>query len=295
VTSTEMPRRALGRTGVSAPVLGYGTGAIGFNNVTQQEGARLVRYALDAGVTYVDTAHFYESEQIVGEGLAGRRDEAFIATKSAKRNYAAAWRDLRKSLQALRTDRIDLWMFHCVNTIADLDAVLAADGPIRVAQEARAQGAIRFIGITGHARPNVLALALERFPFDVVLVAMGALDSLVTSPERFVVPAAKRAGCGLAAMKVLGAGRLGDQVELAIWHSLELTADVAVVGMRTTAEIDRAVAAAKAARPLTADERAVLMAAALEHVRLADKVPDWIRDSEVIAARPEWEGAAFVA
>ena len=210
----KLPQRMLGRTGLFVPVLGYGTGAIGFGHTAHRDGVALIQYAMDQGVTYLDTAHFYESERMVGDAIAGRRDEVLIATKTTKRNYDTALRDIRTSLELLGTDRIDVLMFHCVNTLADLDAVLASDGPMKAVQEARKQGTVRFVGITGHARPNILALALERYPFDVVMSAMGAIDSVVSAPELFLVPTAKRAGCGLVAMKVLGSGKMAGQTEL---------------------------------------------------------------------------------
>lgn len=287
-----LPTRILGKTGAEVSVLGLGSGAIGFDVVTHEEGVALVRRCLDLGITYFDTAHHYGSEKIVGDGLSGRRDGVFLATKTVKRNKAAAADDIAQSLRNLRTDRIDLLMMHCVNTIGDLDAVLSPNGSLAAALDAQRAGDVRFIGITGHARPNILALALERFPFDVVLSALGAMDYLVTAPQEFIVPAARRHNAGLAGMKVFGSGRLVEQVELAIRFTLELGAQVAVVGVKSPAELERAVSAvASGVEPLSEAERATLLALAGENV-VGDNIPWWLGDPEVVALRKGWIGAA---
>lgn len=287
-----LPTRPLGQTGVTPTVLGLGCGPIGFGNVPHADGVAVVQRAVELGVTYVDTAHHYESEAIVGDALVGVRDRVFLATKTIKRSYAAAWDDLRLSLKQLRTDRIDLYQMHCVNTVSDLDAVLAPSGSLACALEAQREGLVRFIGITGHARPNVLALALERFPFDVVLIAMGAIDTLVTLPQHFFLPTARRVGCGVVAMKVLGGGRLTSQPGLALRYALGLGADVAVIGPKTVSEAEQLVALAREPAPLTPAEESQLLTLAREHVAPASRLPFWLTDAEVLAYRTDWVGAA---
>jgi len=287
-----LPTRVLGKTGLQVSVFGLGTGPIGFNAVPFEQGVEVVRRAAELGVTYFDTAHFYESERQVGEGLRGYRDRVVLATKTTKRNYEAAWNDLRQSLRDLQTDHLDILYMHCVNTMGDLDAVLAKGGSLECAIEAQRQGLVCFIGISGHARPNILALALERFPFDVVLVAMGAMDSLVSAPEHFFLPAARRAGCGVAAMKVLGAGRLAALPAVAQRYALELGAHTAVVGVATIAELELQVEAARDPRPLTPEEREALLALARANLHGKENPPTWLADTEVIAYRPDWVGAA---
>ena len=290
---SRLPTRILGRTGAEVSVLGLGSGAIGFDAVTHEEGVAVVQRCLDLGITYFDTAHHYGSEKIVGDGLHGSRDGVFLVTKTVKRNRPAAADDIAQSLRNLRTDRIDLLMMHCVNTIGDLDAVLAPNGSLAAALDAQKAGAVRFIGITGHARPNILALALERYPFDVVLAAFGAMDYLVTAPHLFLLPATQRHDAGLVGMKVFGAGRLVEHAELAIRFTLELGAQCAVVGVKSRAEVERAVAAvASGVEPLSEAERATLLDLAGEQV-VGDGIPWWLGDAEVVALRKGWVGAAI--
>jgi aryl-alcohol dehydrogenase-like predicted oxidoreductase len=293
---SELPTRILGKTGARVSVLGLGAGAIGFGVVSHEEGIGVVRRCLELGVTYFDTAHHYGSEPIVGDGLKGYRDGVFLVTKTVKRNRAAAAGDIAQSLRELKTDRIDLLLMHCVNTIGDLDAVLAPNGSLAAALDAQRAGAVQFIGISGHARPNILALALERYPFDVVFPALGVMDSLVTAPQEFIVPAARRHNAGLVGMKVLGAGRMIEHAELAIRFTLDLGAQCAVVGVKSVAEVDRAIGAvAGGVKPLSDTERATLLAAARKEVvgtGGGEGLPWWLGDSEVIALRSDWVGAA---
>jgi aryl-alcohol dehydrogenase-like predicted oxidoreductase len=289
-TST-LPTRVLGKTGLEVSVLGIGCGTIGFGTMSVAEGAAIVRHALDRGITYVDTAHHYQSEHIVGEALQGRRDSVVLATKTVKRNAPAARRDLAQSLRELRTDSIDIYYMHCVNTLGDLDAVMSAGGSLEVAIEAQRSGLVRHIGISGHARPSVLALALDRFPFDSVLIAMGAMDSLVSAPEQFFLPAARVAGCGIVGMKVLGCGRLTGHPGLALRHTLGLGAHCAIVGVANTTEIDELIATARDPQPLSPEEHTVLMAEARAQVVDQTEAPFWLADFEVIAYRKDWVGA----
>jgi len=151
---------------------------------------------------------------------------------------------------------------------------------------------VRFIGITGHARPNVLAMALDRFPFDAVMVALGAMDTLVSAPETFFLPAAERADCGVAGMKVLGGGRMTERPDLAVRHTLGLGAHTAVLGSKTIQEVDVAIHAIANLHPLDTVEREELFALARHQVQGRDNAPFWQADAEVLAYRPDWIGSA---
>jgi len=121
-------------------------------------------------------------------------------------------------------------------------------------EQARDEGLVRFIGITGHARPEILGHALTQYRFDTVLVALGAADRLVTGPETFVLPRAAERNVGVVAMKTLGHGMYPDRA-LALRYSLGLSGvSLAIVGMDTPEQIDEIAAVAAAFRPLNADE-----------------------------------------
>src|SRR5215207_3791145 len=203
-----VPRRPLGNTGVAVPIIGYGTAPLGKIKIMDapllHKSAKLLNHAIDLGITYLDTSPDYGSQPKLGEVMKTRRDEVFLATKINKRRNDDVLKELQQNLKELQTDHVDLVQIHAVNAMADLEAALAPDGALSALEQARRQGMTRFVGITGHARPSVLAHALERYNFDTVLVALGMIDRLVTGPETTLLPVAQRRDVGVIAMKVLG-------------------------------------------------------------------------------------------
>ena len=237
-----LPHRPLGKTGVEVPIIGYGTAPLGKIKVMDapllKKSEALLNHAIDQGITYLDTSPDYGSQPKVGEVMKTRRDEVFLATKINKRQRKDVLNELQQNLKELQTDHVDLIQVHAVNAMADLEAALAPDGALSALEEARRQGMTRFIGITGHARPSVLAHALERFDFDTVLSALGVIDRLVTGPEEVLLPVAQRKGVGVIAMKGFGHGEI-KQRESALHYSLSLPGvSVAILGMEEEEQID---------------------------------------------------------
>ncbi len=288
-----MEHRQLGRTGVEVPILGYGTATIGKleKDVGMRAGVATLNHAIDRGVTYLDTSPDYGSEPIVGEVMKTRRDEVFLATKCNLRTKDGVLKDIHDSLERLQTDHVDLLQVHAVNTHADLEAVLAPDGSILGIEEAKRQGLCRFVGITGHARPDVLARAIQEYPFDTVLVALGAADRLVSKPETVLLPLTLASGVGVIAMKVLLHGEI-DRRDLALRYSLGLDGvSLAIVGMKDQREVDEAVEIAENFKPLSEEEEAELLAIARDMVQEdAEKSQQgeqaplfWLRDTNTLA------------
>jgi aryl-alcohol dehydrogenase-like predicted oxidoreductase len=173
------------------------------------EAAAVVHAALDEGVTYCDTAPAYASSQdYYGAALGERRDAVFLASKTHDRTRDGSLRLLDDSLRRLRTDHLDLWQLHDLRTLDDLDRVFAPGGAIEALVQARADGLVRHVGLTGHHDPDVLLEAMRRFEFDTLLVALNAADVHRLSFARQVVPEAARRGLGIIGMKVYGAGTL---------------------------------------------------------------------------------------
>lgn len=264
-----MQTRQFGRTGVEVPILGYGTATLGHieADVPMDTGAAALNRAIDRGVTYLDTSPDYGSEPIVGAVMKERRDEVFLATKCNLRTRDGVLRDIHASLERLQTDHVDLLQIHALNTHADLEAVLAADGSIPGVEEARRQGLCRFVGITGHARPDVLARAIREYDFDAVLVALGAADRLVSKPETVLLPVAQERGTAVIAMKVLLHGEIGRR-DLALRYSLGLPGvSLAIVGLKDAEEVDAAVEIAESFTPLSEQEEEELLGLARELVQ----------------------------
>ncbi len=222
-----------------------------------------------------------------------RRDEVFLATKLNKRKRQDVLAEIQQNLKELQTDHVDLLQIHAVNAMADLEAALAPDGAISALEEARRQGMTRFVGITGHARPSVLAQALERYDFDAVLVALGVIDRLVTGPEETFLPVAQRKDVGVIAMKVYGHGEL-KQRELCLRYSLSLPGvSLAILGMDDEAQIDENVRLAQTITPLGVSELDTVIQEArtlLEKDRPSDSSPVfWLYDIKTMAWKEDSE------
>src|SRR4028118_1289353 len=252
--------RPFGSTGVTVPLIGYGTAPLGKEkNIPHAQGVRCLHHAIDRGITYLDTSPDYGSEPVVGEVMRTRRDEVSLATKVNRRSREGVLDELKESLSKLQTDHVDLIQVHAINAWADLEQALAPDGALKALEEARDEGLVRFIGITGHARPEILGHALTQYPFDTVLVALGMADRLVSSPETFTLPRAVERNIGVIAMKVFGHGVFQNR-EMALRYSLGLPGvSLAIVGLDTPEHIDEIVELAQRYRPLEAHERAQLI------------------------------------
>jgi len=292
-----LPQRPLGKTGVQVPIIGYGTAPLGKIKVMDapllNKSEKLLHHAIDQGITYLDTSPDYGSQPKLGPVVKQRRGEIFLATKINTRKRDDVLGELRQNLKELQTDHVDLVQVHAVNTMADLQAMLAPDGAISALEEARRQGMTRFVGITGHARPSVLAYALEQYPFDTVLVALGAIDRLVSGPEQALLPVAQRKNAGVIAMKVFGHGEL-KQRDLALRYSLGLPGvSLAILGMQDESHIDENVRLAQNITPLSDGELDTLLGEARNLVE-GDKPSDsspifWVYDSKTTAWNYESE------
>ncbi len=256
-----IPLRTLGRTGQQVTVLGLGGEGILRTNGYMREAVAVITRALDLGVTYFDTAPAYASSRdYYGAALGERRKGIFLASKTAERTRDGSLHILDDSLRRLRTDHLDLWQLHDLRTIADLDAIFAADGAIHAPTEAREQGRVRFLGITGHHDPAILMEAMRRFDFDTVLVALNCADLTRMSFIQSVLPEATSRNMGVIAMKVFSAGILvrprgSCTPEEALRYALSLDGvSLAIIGCHTPEQVEENVAIAKAFAPMSEPE-----------------------------------------
>jgi aryl-alcohol dehydrogenase-like predicted oxidoreductase len=160
-----------GRTGHSSTRTIFGAAAL--SRVTQEEADRTLELLLEYGINHIDTAASYgASEQRIGPWMAEHRSRFFLATKTGERGYQQARDEIHRSLERLRVDSFDLIQLHNLVDPAEWDQALGPGGALEAAVEARDQGLVRFIGVTGHgvtvARQH--RRALERFDFDSVLL-----------------------------------------------------------------------------------------------------------------------------
>jgi aryl-alcohol dehydrogenase-like predicted oxidoreductase len=165
-----MERRRLGRIGHESSVLLYGGAAL--SQVSQQVADRSIQLALDAGINHFDTAAEYgDSELRLGAWMPRIRDRIFLATKTGDRTATGAYQSIRRSLERLQVDDVDLLQLHAIGDFEDLDRATGTVGALEGALRAKEEGLVGAIGITGHGMlaPCVHLEALRRHPFDTVL------------------------------------------------------------------------------------------------------------------------------
>lgn len=239
--NTPLPTRPLGRTGHDVTLFGLGGEGILRTHGRAKEAARVINEALDQGVTYCDTAPAYDSSMdYYGATLGERRGQIFLASKTHERTRDGALRLLDDSLRRLRTDHLDLWQLHDLRTMVDLDRIFAPGGAIEALEQARREGRVRFLGITGHHDPAILLEAMRRYSFDTVLVALNAADVHRLSFIHTVLLEAARRGMGVIGMKVTAQGRLLGRLTMdeAMGYVLSLPGvSHVIIGCQTPEEV----------------------------------------------------------
>lgn len=212
-TPAAMPTRNLGKTGYKVGVFSLGGQAALEKANNFDVAVPIVDRALDLGVNYIDTSSIYGgperwSEQYVGKVMAHRRNEAFLATKTKERTRDGSMQMIEKSLQLLQTDHVDLWQLHDIGTMYDVNEVFAKGGAMEALLEMQQQKVVRYIGITGHYRPDSLIECINRHDFDTILMAMNAADPHHYSFNEALLPLAVQKQMGIIGMKIPGRGRL---------------------------------------------------------------------------------------
>jgi aryl-alcohol dehydrogenase-like predicted oxidoreductase len=232
-----MELRPFGKTGFNVFPLGFGT--MNLPRVPLEQSRAALNYALDHGINYIDTAPTYRnSEEIVGECISHRRDEFFLATKVRNREYKAAKEEIENSLRRLKTDHIDLLQIHYVNYEKEYEELMGENGSYRAALEAKEEGKVRFIGISGH-RPELLARWLESGKFEQVLFHLSLVQPFALED---LIPTATRLGIAKTAMKPLSGGFVRP-VDKAIRFPLSQQIDVLISGMTSVEEVKMNLAA----------------------------------------------------
>ncbi len=218
-----METRRLGRIGHQTSVLVYGAAALG--DVSQEVADASLAQAWEAGINHWDTAASYgHAEAVMGPSVAQRRDQIFLATKSTMRSAKDAWVEINRSLELLRTDRVDLLQVHAVCDLPELDKVFARGGAIEAFVRAKDEGLTTHLGITGHTEqaPVVHAEALRRFDFDSVLTPLNY--HLYTADQHFaedfdaLYQMVGERDVALRTIKAIAWRPWGGDRELATWY-----------------------------------------------------------------------------
>jgi len=258
-----MEYRRLGRTGLEVSVIGVGGGPYRGPDIDIDQVAEITRVARAAGVNFFETAEDYD-EGKMGWGLHGIRSEVVLATKNTESGYAAMKKGIEKSLSLLRTDYIDIYQLHYVNSAGELLKRIEG-GALKALEEARSAGRIGFIGLSGHHIPTLIqAIELDHFDLVQIPYHLGHCEA-----EK-LFPAALRLDVGVIAMKTLGGGFMVDpalggeaprpgsermKVGRCIRHVVARTEIAsALVGFRTPAQVDEVVEASGDTRPPDEEE-----------------------------------------
>jgi uncharacterized protein len=270
--SPNMIYRVLGRTGERVSAIGIG----GYHLGKQQdpdESIRLLRTAIDRGITFMDNCWDYNggiSEVRMGQALRdGYRQKVFLMTKIDGRDKNTAARQIEQSLGRLQTDVIDLMQFHEVIRLDDPDVIFAPGGAIEAVQEAKQAGKIRYIGFTGHKDPSVhlrMFQAADRhgFLFDTVQMPINVMDAHFRSFLNEVAPVAQEHGTAILAMKTFGdpyilQSKTVTPIE-ALHFGLNSPASVVITGIDSPAILDQAFEAVESFKPLDQQQVAAILA-----------------------------------
>lgn len=264
----EIPRRALGRTGVEVSALALGGSHLG-EAKSEREAHRIVHEAIAAGVNFMDNAWEYHdgrSEEWMGRALVGKRHEVFLMTKVCThgRDKKTALRQLKESMRRLKTDYLDLWQVHEVIYDSDPDLHFAAGGVIEALDEAKAKGLVRFVGFTGHKDPSIhLKMLAHDYPFDTVQMPLNCFDATFRSFEQQVLPELLRRGIAPLGMKSMGGE--GDAVKKrvvtpteALRYAMSLPVAATVSGIDSLKVLHQNLRIAGNFQPMSADEMRAL-------------------------------------
>ncbi|MGP8245862.1 MAG: aldo/keto reductase [Bryobacteraceae bacterium] len=269
-----LPMRPLGKTGERVSILAFGGGQRFYQPRNDEDAVRAVVQAVEAGITYFDTADSYgrgRSELLYGQAFQARGGKRglFVATKISSRDGAAVQGTVERSLKRLGVDQVDLIQIHSLENEDDLARIEAKDGVLEALLKVREQKLTRFIGITSHDSPTAMKLALERHDFDCCQMALNAAmaDMIgttkpVTAGERsfesLALPVARAKNMGVIAMKVFARDGLAGQPEATprnlIYYALSLPVATAVIGHPTAADLEQNIRLAKAFQPLPKTE-----------------------------------------
>ncbi len=271
VTTAEMPMRELGKTGVKVSRLGLGGAHIGTQS-DEAESIRIIRTAVDRGVTFLDNSWDYnggKSEERMGKALRdGYREKAFLMTKLDGRTKQAAADQLDQSLKRLQTDRIDLVQVHEVIRMTDPDRVFAPGGAIEAFIDAKKAGKLRFIGFTGHKDPSIHLSMLDAadkhgFTFDTIQFPLNVMDAHYRSFEKEVLPVANKKGIGVLSMKPLGGGFILESktatAEECLRYALHQPTAVMITGCDSIGILEQAIAATVNFKPMSDPEVQALL------------------------------------
>ncbi len=303
-SNSEMLYRVLGSTKEQVSAIGLGGWHIGLKHVDEQLAIRIVRTAIDGGITFMDNSWDYNggvSEIRMGKALRDRyRDKVFLMTKIDGRSQKAAAKQLDESLQRLQVDCIDLVQHHEIIRYEDPHRVFDPEGANAALIEAREAGKLRYIGFTGHKDPRVHLHMLEvaashNFKFDTVQMPLNVMDAHYRSFEKMVLPELVKQNIGVLGMKSLANGILlrSNTVEPmeCLHYALNLPTSVVITGIDSMEILKQALTAVRTFQPMNEQQVRSLLAKTAKAASRGEFEP--FKTSSIFdstAQNPDWLG-----
>src|ERR1700756_902868 len=230
-------RRALGKTGEHLSIIGMG--GIVVMNADPNASKNIVAEAVDRGINYFDVAPSYgNAQERLGPALAPYREKSFLACKTDGRLKDDSRKDLEESLRLLKTDHIDLYQFHALTKMADLDRVLGPGGAMETMEAAKKEGKIRYIGFSVHSAETAVA-AMDRYPFDTILFPLNFVLYTQAGFGPQILKKAQEKQMGIMALKSMAktvwpADQKQNHPEPKCWYQPAGFPDEASLGLRWT-------------------------------------------------------------
>ncbi|MGA7341322.1 MAG: aldo/keto reductase [Terracidiphilus sp.] len=288
----DIPKREFGKTGERLTIVGQAGGR--FPLCSYEDAKAVTQRAYELGINYFDCARNYwqgRSEQVYGDVLPPYRKNIFLTTKSSQRTRQGAEADLEKSLQALKTDHVDLWQIHQVMTLDEVEQIFAPGGAIEAFEAAKKAGKCRFFGFTGHHDPQVHLAMLGKYDkYDSILMPLNPADPAYLSFEKTVLPVAVERGMGIQAMKSTANAKLLQALHLkdCLDYVLSLPIHCLALGCTTIGQIEDDVRIAQQFKPLDEEQLAQIREKAAKFK--GPQLEDWKINTETAAASSYRDG-----
>jgi aryl-alcohol dehydrogenase-like predicted oxidoreductase len=304
MSTSEMLYRELGSTGEQVSAIGLGGWHLSLSHVDESLAIRIVRTAIDRGITFMDNCWDYnegESEIRMGKALQeGYRDRIFLMSKIDGRSKQEAAKQIDQSLQRLQTDHLDLIQFHEILRFEDPHRIFDPEGALGAILEARQAGKVRYIGFTGHKDPAIHLHMLEvadqhGFQFDSVQMPLNVMDAHYRSFAQLVVPELVKRNIGILGMKSMANGillRSNTVTPIECLHyALNMPTSVVITGMDSMDILDQAFEAVRTFQPMTEEQVQALLAKTAEAGKRGEFEP--FKTSSIFdgtAQHPQWLG-----
>lgn len=295
-----LPKRPLGKTGLEVSVISLSTSQLTAGKLMDalmlNKTARMLNLAIDLGINFIETSTSYGNQEKIGDVMKKRRNEVVLGIKSHKRKRIDLLADLHQSLKELQTDNVDILLIDRADTMLDIEDIFGENGALAAAQEARREGMVKHIGISGTTRPTLLTYALEKFDFDVVESAFSPIDHLINGTDQTLLPVARSKNVGVIAKRIYGHGLL-KQTKLAMRYTLALEGVAsALISMESEAQLEENVRLAEMLDPLSeSDQRSLFTEARnlIEANYVSDRNPlYWLFHNRVQSWEEEKAAAA---